>query len=470
MVVRYLPLAILPYINKGISARDLITRGSHGELINPCVLAPIVADGDVAFQDFTLWLLLQEPNEVITNQVIISPWHIRHGRKKHCLGCIPLGHRIGILGSQGRIPKLEQVLDLLFGNGLGLVTLGHDGTVVLRYFPLAVFKDVDEGVASLDLGTVGTQGELVNSSILGPVGTNNNISALNLTLRLRLQKVGEVVDNTGVIRPGHITHSGQQDTCLGVSIGNLFGILGGQCIVPQVEQSTNLLLGYRFGSDDTLGHDTAVVVVDLPFAVFVDVDEGVASRDLLARCAQSKLIKTHIRSCVLTDSHMTFQNLTLRLRLQKVNEIILNTRKVRPWCITDRGQQHTILGITGGNLLWILGRQGIVPKAKEGTDLGFGDGFAHGDFLGHDGGVVVLNLPDAVLFDVVVGVAGLDDVTSGAHGELINTTIGRPSIANVDIAIENFAQRLLEEEGVEVVLHRGKVRAWLVRDGGKEDW
>ena len=40
---------------------------------------------------------------------------------------------------------------------------------------------------------------------------------------------------------------------------------------------------------------------------------------------------------------------------------------------------------------------------------------------------------------------------------LINTTIGRPSIANVDLAIEDFTQRLLEEEGVEVVLHRGKV-------------
>ena len=40
---------------------------------------------------------------------------------------------------------------------------------------------------------------------------------------------------------------------------------------------------------------------------------------------------------------------------------------------------------------------------------------------------------------------------------LINATIGRPSIANADLAIEDFTQRLLEEEGVEVVLHRGKV-------------
>ena len=55
MVVRNLSLAILPNIEKGISARDLITSGSHGELINPCVLTPIVTDGDVAFQDFTLW-------------------------------------------------------------------------------------------------------------------------------------------------------------------------------------------------------------------------------------------------------------------------------------------------------------------------------------------------------------------------------------------------------------------------------
>ena len=40
---------------------------------------------------------------------------------------------------------------------------------------------------------------------------------------------------------------------------------------------------------------------------------------------------------------------------------------------------------------------------------------------------------------------------------LINTSIGRPSIANVDLAIDYFTLWLLEEEGVEVVLHRGKI-------------
>ena len=47
MVVRDLPLSIFPDINEGVPALDLIASGSHCELINSCVLAPIVADSYV---------------------------------------------------------------------------------------------------------------------------------------------------------------------------------------------------------------------------------------------------------------------------------------------------------------------------------------------------------------------------------------------------------------------------------------
>ena len=47
MVVRNLPLSILPDIHEGVPSLYFIAGGSHGELINSCILAPIVADSDV---------------------------------------------------------------------------------------------------------------------------------------------------------------------------------------------------------------------------------------------------------------------------------------------------------------------------------------------------------------------------------------------------------------------------------------
>ena len=47
-MVRNLPFTILPYVDEGISTLDLITGGSHGELVNSSILAPVVADVDVA--------------------------------------------------------------------------------------------------------------------------------------------------------------------------------------------------------------------------------------------------------------------------------------------------------------------------------------------------------------------------------------------------------------------------------------
>lgn len=116
---------------------------------------------------------------------------------------------------------------------------------------------------------------------------------------------------------------------------------------------------------------------------------------------------------------MTLQNLSLRLQLQKVNKVILDTRKVRTRSIANSRQQDSSLGIPSSNLLGILGGQGIVPKAEETTDLIIGDGLAHGNFLRHYGGVVVLDLPDAVFLDVVVGVSCLDNISSCSHCELL---------------------------------------------------
>jgi len=81
----------------------------------------------------------------------------------------------------------------------------------------------------------------------------------------------------------------------------------------------------------------------------------------------------------------------------------------------------------------------------------------------------VLDLPDAVLLHVVVGVSCLHDVAGGSHGELVNTSIRSPSVSDVDLPVEDLPLRLLEEEGVEVILDAREVGAGLVGDRGEED-
>ena len=51
----------------------------------------------------------------------------------------------------------------------------------------------------------------------------------------------------------------------------------------------------------------------------------------------------------------------------------------------------------------------------------------------------MLNLPNAVFLDVVVSVAGLDLVTSGTHSELIDASVGRPGLANVNLSFNDFS-------------------------------
>jgi len=60
--------------------------------------------------------------------------------------------------------------------------------------------------------------------------------------------------------------------------------------------------------------------------------------------------------------------------------------------------------------------------------------------------MVVLDLPYAVLFDIVVSVAGFDLVSGSAHGELINTHVAGPTVSDVDLSVQNFTLWLLQKE------------------------
>lgn len=115
---------------------------------------------------------------------------------------------------------------------------------------------------------------------------------------------------------------------------------------------------------------------------------------------------------------MALKDLALGLQLEKVDEIVLNAREVRPGSVAHGGQEHAGLRVALGHLLGVLRRQGIVPQAEEAPDLVLGDGLAHRNELRHDARVVVLDFPDPILLDIVVGVTSLHLVTRGPHGEL----------------------------------------------------
>mmetsp|Transcript_37200 Transcript_37200/g.68905 ORF Transcript_37200/g.68905 Transcript_37200/m.68905 type:complete len:231 (-) Transcript_37200:1093-1785(-) len=230
--MRDLPLSVFPYVNERISALDLISSSAHGKFVNASILAPVVPNGNVALQDLALRLFLQEANKIILDQIIISSWHIRHGREQHRLTSVSLRDSIWIPSSQRRVPKVEQITDLLLGNRLRLCTLRHNTRMMLRNLPLSILEDVYEGITSLHLIARGTQREFVNTRVLTPVGTDNNISTLDLTLRFKLKEVGKVVNNSRVVRTRHITDGGEKDTRLGITAGDHFGVFRGECVVP----------------------------------------------------------------------------------------------------------------------------------------------------------------------------------------------------------------------------------------------
>ena len=60
----------------------------------------------------------------------------------------------------------------------------------------------------------------------------------------------------------------------------------------------------------------------------------------------------------------------------------------------------------------------------------------------HDRGVVVGNLPFTIFKSINVGVSGLDLVTSGSHGEFVNTGIHDHVVSLDDIGFQNDTLRL----------------------------
>ena len=158
----------------------------------------------------------------------------------------------------------------------------------MRNLPLAVLKFVDEGIACLDL--VAEEVKLINARILAPVGTDHDVAFQNNTLWLLLEEVHEIIFDGTVVGTGNVANSRQQDTLLGVSLGDGIGIQGVEGVVPEVEQTAYFGLRDGLGDVDALRHDRGMVVGNLPLSTLEDIRVRVSCLDDVTGGSQDELL------------------------------------------------------------------------------------------------------------------------------------------------------------------------------------
>ena len=110
----------------------------------------------------------------------------------------------------------------------------------------------------------------------------------------------------------------------------------GKSIVPKVEQVSDLV--FTNGGLLLLRHSGRVMMRDLPFIIFVHVQEGVSSLDFVSGGPHSEFIDTGILSPVGTLDYFPVQNDTLRLQGQKSVKVILDGVKIRTRSVRQRGK------------------------------------------------------------------------------------------------------------------------------------
>mmetsp|Transcript_3852 Transcript_3852/g.7467 ORF Transcript_3852/g.7467 Transcript_3852/m.7467 type:complete len:249 (+) Transcript_3852:682-1428(+) len=244
--------------------------------------------------------------------------------------------------------------------------------MVMGNLPLSILVFVDEGVSGFNL--IPEEIELVDSSILAPVGSNHNVGLKNDSLRFLQEECIEIIFDRIVIRSWDIRHGGKENARLGITLRDGIGIQSGEGVVPKMEKTSHLILCNGFGDVDSLGHDRGVVVSDLPLVVFEHVHVSVSGFYNVASCSHCELVDSCVLCPPITNANITLQNLTLRLLLKKRIEVILNASRVSTRRIAHGRKQNRLLGITLCHNTRISRGEGAVPKAEQSADLRFFDG------------------------------------------------------------------------------------------------
>jgi hypothetical protein len=97
--------------------------------------------------------------------------------------------------------------------------------------------------------------------------------------------------------------------------------------------------------------------------------------------------------------------------------------------------------------------ESVIPQVEQVAYLIYSHLGSRSSRLGsfrHDGGVVVRDLPLTVLIYIHICVSGLDLVTSGAHGEFVDTGVASPSVSDGNMSIKDDSLRLELQEVIKV--------------------
>ncbi len=313
-----------------------------------------------------------------------------------------------------------------FGNGcLRNDFFRHLTGVVVGDLPFSVFECVDKGVSGLHLVTSGAHGELIDTVIHAPVVSSGDVGFQDRALGFLLAEVNKVGSDRVVVRARDIRDSWQQARVGfgGVARGDLVRVKGSQSVVPQVEESSDFLVGDGSRAwNDFFRHLTRVVVGNLPLSTLEDVDERVSCLHLVTSSSKGEFINTDILAPVCSNGDEGLQNLSLRLLEQEGIEVIGDRGGIITGNVGDSWQQNTLGSVSAGDQGRITGGQGVIPQIEQALNFFLGDRGGNIDALWHDTGVVVGDLPLPVFHDVGVGVSSLHlGTTFGTHGEFVNS-------------------------------------------------
>jgi hypothetical protein len=252
--------------------------------------------------------------------------------------------------------------------------VGHSGAVVVGDLPVAVDLLPHVGEAGVDgLAVVGGAGhESVHAGVevsiiaggLNVVGGDGAVGEL-------LEEVDEVLLG-GVGVADELGGDGGEERQLGGGVegSNLLVVLGLEGAVPAGEVLlgdgvvvlVQLLLGIGLGS---AGEGRAVVVHNLPVAVNLAPHVGEAGLDSLAGILGSDHESVHagVEVGVLAVAlNVVGGDGAGRELLEELHEVLLGLVSVLDELGRDSGEERQVLGgVEGGDLLELLGLEGVVP-------------------------------------------------------------------------------------------------------------
>lgn len=210
------------------------------------------------------------------------------------------------------------------------------------------------------------------------------------------------------------------------------------------------------------------MVSNLPFSVLESVNERITSLDDVTGGAHGELVDAVVHAPVGTAGDPALEDLALWLLLEEVDKVGSDLVVIVTRCVADGGQEAGLLGVALGHSIRVESGKGIVPKREQTANFGITDDGTTGKLsLGHDGTVMMSDLPLSILVLVDEGITGLDLVAEQI--ELVDAGILTPVGTDHDVGLENGSLRLLLQEVDKIVLDGIVVGPGNIRYCGEED-